>query len=476
MTGTPGPMSPPPLHRMPGLDEWRGILVLIVVAAHFLTFKMADLFTGGYQVVEPLGPPGPGLLAGLMPGRQQADSLLVLGWAFDPASVDGPGVASVEVAFGDGPFRPAFLGLPTPGLAAENPARLRAGWSVSWPSPPTGESRVQVRLRAPDGRVFTRTGRLTWPGGKAPILWPAVAAQAAVDGFFVISGFLITLILIRTQGRPGFLRVFWARRALRILPLAWLMVAAAWFLSPATRSLLPAYAFFYANYLVEVVPGLAPMWSLAVEEQFYLVFPLLVALVPRHRLWVLVGGLVLAGTAARLLTVHFTVDGLYIAQPTTQLRAVALALGAWLAVVREGLAPRPRACAAVFAVWAFLLAVVPGTDTLFTIRGRLGLLDPVGLLGSLGVLAWLVAHPIPPHRVLRWVGVRCYGFYLLHVPLLILVQGWIPGAPTAVFLLAWFASLVVAAGLSFRFLERPFLALAPDYPRGEERVLAPAAV
>jgi peptidoglycan/LPS O-acetylase OafA/YrhL len=139
----------------------------------------------------------------------------------------------------------------------------------------------------------------------------SAAGWVGVDLFFVLSGFLITELLLEARGRPGGLRRFWLRRACRILPLAYAFLALV-FLSPIWRreSWHPALAaeqiWFWSytnNWLALWRPSLdhgvlGHFWSLAIEEQFYLVWPIVTLLLaPRYlaRLCLLVLGASLIG-------------------------------------------------------------------------------------------------------------------------------------------------------------------------------------
>ena len=113
-----------------------------------------------------------------------------------------------------------------------------------------------------------------------------------VDFFFVLSGFLITTLLLREEARNGrfSLAGFYRRRILRIVPVYFLVVATAavWWIGARGQeqwwALLPYYFAFLANFLEGDIPLLAPTWSLSVEEQFYMVWPLLMLLLPVSRL------------------------------------------------------------------------------------------------------------------------------------------------------------------------------------------------
>lgn len=131
--------------------------------------------------------------------------------------------------------------------------------------------------------VFLRT-----PGGQEGHWAHAHGGWMGVDLFFVISGYLITSILLRSRANPRQLSMFWARRALRILPLAFLYLAILMLLAPRD----PLHIgfgdfddwwlyFAYLGNLHIVADGWQPpvlmiLWSLAVEEQFYLLWPLAV--------------------------------------------------------------------------------------------------------------------------------------------------------------------------------------------------------
>jgi peptidoglycan/LPS O-acetylase OafA/YrhL len=155
-----------------------------------------------------------------------------------------------------------------------------------------------------------------------------------VQLFFALSGFLITAGLLDSRGSPHFFRDFYAKRALRIVPLYYtvlfvLLVLLPWLASPPApfSSAHQAPLWFFAANWVESLPyGFAHFWSLAVEEQFYLVWPLVVVgLAPRGLLraclWIAAGALLLRGALAAYGVASWT---LYV---NTACRMDALALG-----------------------------------------------------------------------------------------------------------------------------------------------------
>jgi peptidoglycan/LPS O-acetylase OafA/YrhL len=324
-------------------------------------------------------------------------------------------------------------------------------------------------------------------------LGPAVAAGrsamglmwSGVDLFFVLSGFLIAGILIDHRDASNYFRVFYLRRAGRILPL-YILVLALFVLfasGPLSRSAsfswlfadpLPmwSYASFTQNVLMGLrgdygPHGLGITWSLAVEEQFYLVLPLLIYVLPRRAL---VFALALGVASAPVLR-HLS-PGFH-AFVNTPWRADSLLSGALLAV----LVRRPSFVAAVrrrrFALASVFAVFVAGAAVL-TFRpepfGSLVHLWLAGLYSTLVLLAFL-GDETPAGRVLArpalvWVGQRSYGIYLFHQAVSGLLHGAIRHRPPQIqtpadagITLAALAVTLALAALSYRFFESPLLRL-----------------
>jgi peptidoglycan/LPS O-acetylase OafA/YrhL len=313
--------------------------------------------------------------------------------------------------------------------------------------------------------------------------------------FFTLSGYLITDLLLSrwlATGRPH-LANFWVRRARRLLPALFVMLAivTAWvtLLDRARladlRGAVAAAATYSSNWYL-IVQGqsyfsrFAPpqpldhLWSLAVEEQFYLIWPwLLLAglyFIRRRRSagavrWLALPTLVLAAGSAALMWIlyHPAVDPTRVYEGTDT-RACGLLIGAALAMVwSSGTAGRARRTVArVLDVPAVLgLAVIAvmiwrvGQYSTFLYHGGLVLLAfataavlaaavcPGSLVGA--ALGW---------RPLRWIGVRSYGIYLWHYPVIVLTTPANSGEdlPRAVWQIA--ASIGIAA-LSWKFVEEP---------------------
>ena len=311
-----------------------------------------------------------------------------------------------------------------------------------------------------------------------------------VGVFFVLSGYLITDLLLAEREREGAIALgrFWLRRARRLLPALWVMlvVVTLWiaFLAPAqvagVRGDLVAallyfsnwwYAFQHVSYFASFgAPSpLGHLWSLAVEEQFYLIWPLLLILATRwvRRRWLLVGVVVAGVVASAWAMATLVQPG---SDPTrvyegTDTRAFQLLIGAALAFVwpsRRLTGPisalRRRGLDALGAVgMAVIVVMVMDTNEYetFLYRGGMVILS----LATVAVVA-VLAHPstlldrilgAPP---LRWIGVRSYGIYLWHYPIIVLTSP-VVGTAGPLLTLAQVGATLAVAALSWRFVEEP---------------------
>jgi peptidoglycan/LPS O-acetylase OafA/YrhL len=312
-----------------------------------------------------------------------------------------------------------------------------------------------------------------------------------VQLFFVLSGFLITGLLLDSRGRPGALRVFWVRRVLRIFPLYYAVLLGVTVIAPLLFTMqgpfdlrYRAWYWVYLNNWVEPwgreVPAFSPFWSLAVEEQFYLVWPALaLTLKPRTLLRVCVA---LAVAALLVRT------GLVVAQQPplaayklTVARMDALTLGSAAAIVLRDeallarVAPQLRRIAASMVVllagmWPFTRGfngALPVVETvgygalslLFTSVVLLVAVEPRGALARAASRPWM-----------RWLGKYSYAIYVFQVPIAYLVyrpfEATINGRPAGPALGAFLALQTLVAGLSlaaallsWNLLEHPALAL-----------------
>lgn len=183
------------------------------------------------------------------------------------------------------------------------------------------------------------------PGGYRGALPPGIAAVVGigwigVDLFFVLSGFLITGILVDSResgvSLREYIRGFFVRRALRILPLYVVLLAAASLAFPQFGGYWMISSLFLSNYAhafgVEVPDFAGVLWSLCVEEHFYLIFPWVVWLAPRSALTVLLVSVIVITPALRALGWHCGLSVPEVIYPQTQFRIDGLAFGGVIAL------------------------------------------------------------------------------------------------------------------------------------------------
>ncbi|MGZ0711739.1 acyltransferase family protein (plasmid) [Coraliomargarita sp. W4R53] len=322
-----------------------------------------------------------------------------------------------------------------------------------------------------------------------------------VDVFFVISGFLITSLLLREHSLTGKIALvpFWQRRARRLLPalavvitvcstLAWLVGGDV--LNRLGAQVLGAATFSYnwlsitgdTGYFAASTPELfRNFWSLAVEEQFYLLWPLVLPLfflLPRAWARVAVAlGLALASAVWMGMVVLGTSD-VTRAYFGTDTHAFGLLIGVAAAFAMTELkrvdAALLRASAARTITGAFgivglagivALALVPAGDDAATFPGAL-------LGASVCTVAVIVAGVWPRSWLgprldiapMRWIGARSYGIYLWHWPLLVLAVAAFEGAGPESGVPLWISVMVLVvtigvSALSYRYLEEPIRTL-----------------
>src|SRR5579875_263937 len=141
----------------------------------------------------------------------------------------------------------------------------------------------------------------TVPAALRPVLQIADLGSYGVDVFFVLSGFLITSLLLLDRGDPFFFRNFYWKRVLRIQPVYMLHLLAAWFLLPGSHGYVLLALIFLVNFdgLLHI-PDVGPAWTLSIEEQFYLLWPQVVRRVSIANIYRTAAGLIAFSLTARL--------------------------------------------------------------------------------------------------------------------------------------------------------------------------------
>jgi peptidoglycan/LPS O-acetylase OafA/YrhL len=341
-------------------------------------------------------------------------------------------------------------------------------------------------------------------------MWPLKQAHQPVwallqlgwmlmDWFFVMSGFLITGILLDSKSKTDYYAPFYLRRALRIFPLYYFVItvvtaAAVLLREPALGGMSrawgsPGWFFVYLGNIPAAWTGhwplgawssYIPLWSLQLEEQFYLLLPVLVRNVQvgilKRVLWVLV-----CFSPMLRIAIYFWNPANTLAQYVLlPAHMEGLALGGLIAIrFREGAWNiHPGKLTKKTLVWIGI-AVVSG------VLGRYDHMQPwnrtVGILlssiASAYLVLWLIVHrdsrqtALLRAGVVKYLGKISYGIYLLHWPVAALLSGvflWLglgPLTDSFLRLALVLACSIAFAGLSWRFFESPFLRFAkPSKP------------
>jgi peptidoglycan/LPS O-acetylase OafA/YrhL len=296
-----------------------------------------------------------------------------------------------------------------------------------------------------------------------------------VDLFFAISGFLVTTLLLKEYRRTGTvsLRDFYMRRTLRIFPLYFAVLAAYCLLvfvtlkgTPKAREFwanLPAFLTYTSNWFVSLENGgrngvtFYFAWSLATEEQFYLLWPALLVLALKWR--PSVGAPVAVATA--LLLVQFLGEAFApgnFAGTVMRSLAPAILFGVIFAVLMND----ARCFRAVYAVlghrWVAPLAALAMLACLaFGAPWRVGSFAMAVLVASVCIREDTWLHPLLRLRPLVYIGTISYGVYLMHMLCANVARKAIGEQFGTVVFLATVPLVIGVAAVSYRFFERPIL-------------------
>ena len=344
--------------------------------------------------------------------------------------------------------------------------------------------RDRARFSNLDGLRFICISMVLWHHNPFP---SAGAAQIfkrgflGVDFFFVLSGFLITTLLLRemAQSKAFSLRNFYIRRIIRIIPVYFFVVSAVATYHIVIKGryelleLLPYYYLFLSNFLTDHIPLLTVTWSLSVEEQYYMLWPFLLLLLPLRFLAPVCLSLIalnVAGAIGVFGTSTLRFGYLHFHLPTATYAPILM--GSLAALWLHNRASFKRLYVVAHNRYTAVLA------GLFLIGYlQLGALDVVGLpnliihLTMTFILIALVIQedtPLAPfltHPMVKRVGMVSYGIYLYHLialDLVLRVQSALGPLPFWLVLIAYSTLAYIMAEISFRTLEAWFQRFRPQ--------------
>jgi len=294
-----------------------------------------------------------------------------------------------------------------------------------------------------------------------------------VDIFFVLSGFLITRILLEDKRQHRYsLARFYAKRTLRIFPIFYLSLLLCALIFALPKMELIANAFYVSNYYYAFHDEVSPLrhtWSLSVEEQFYLVWPLALYFIPIKRVGAVlvsvVPVIVLASLAISYVSVDESVFGQFVTRGV-MFRMLSLGAGGLLAfhVLRLRAVPlRLIVIAAGAGLAGHILSLFLDTYA----RSIIGLFSMSLLATSIFLLAyvghergWMISRILLESRPIVYLGKISYGIYLYHFMILYALDARGSGNPDGVSLATWMTFVflaVVVPALSYRYIESPLL-------------------
>ncbi|THV43472.1 acyltransferase family protein [Glycomyces buryatensis] len=392
-----------------------------------------------------------------------------------PLTTTGPSSAQRPTAPGPYPPRPPYRQTePAPHPAAPRPRETPRWEGMGFRPDIQGLRAIAVGLV-----LLSHAGFPGFAGG-----------YVGVDVFFVLSGFLITSLLVKEVFETGRISLagFYARRARRILPAASAVVIAtvigAWLWFPITRfEAVMQDAFTVIVYIVnyrfiaesteylnadQMPSPFQQYWSLAVEEQFYVVWPLLligllflVGRAPRRFLGAAIGFSVVIFVVTLILSVLITEQSQPTAYYAAHTRAWELAGGAFLALTLPTWKKLPAALAWVFAIGGLGAIIAsglmyseetafPGYTALAPVLGTMAVIMAGTAQGKNAVTSLLGTQPF------QFVGKISYSLYLWHWPILILAPLALDVEPRLMLNLVLLAGTFAAAQLSYAYIEEPF--------------------
>jgi len=323
---------------------------------------------------------------------------------------------------------------------------------------------------------FTSIIPAGWGAGVLLLYRASVWGRTGVDLFFVLSGFLITSLLIEARPDTSYYHDFYWKRALRILPLYAVCLLAVLLLYPGSRGYVLLSALFISNFSsVLHVSSNGPFWTLAIEEQFYLLWPTVVRRrsIAQVQNWAVCVGM--AAVLLRLLAASFGHYNYYL----TFLRCDGLALGAFLACRYKN--TRPESTTTPRETWMILLGILIGAALCM-----LGMVTGAGpramafsaageqtgttlLYGS--IVAFLIRYSgtrglaLLRSKLLTFFGLISYAMYMMHLYVLEQydrLRGPLAAGDTSAYIVRFAAVLAITMALcivSRYLIELPAISL-----------------
>ena len=331
--------------------------------------------------------------------------------------------------------------------------------------------------------------------------WPSVSplhtlAQALTEGgqfgvplFFVLSAFLVTHLLLIERERTGTISIrdFIVRRSLRIWPLYYLLIAtcgvcvASGIQAPGLVPLWPkallAYGLFSGDFLhMAIAPTiLGPLWSLSIEEKFYLIWPTVLKRLRVSDLRLVATGIIAVGLLSRALSApHLTLLPFWVF-PLNHLDS--FGYGILLATLPIGPSRKGSGWWIAFLLGGFGVAQLMGSYL-----ARPGVENTVGLSVSMGIASMIAAvflymvrgseSGLLTIRPMRELGKRTYAAYVLHFIPCHIATVIVPNHLSLAYLGAQLVAFTVTLGLaraSYRWIESPFLRLKYKFERVASR-------
>ena len=319
--------------------------------------------------------------------------------------------------------------------------------------------------------------------------WLLAAKEAGAFGldlFFALSAYLITELLLREYANRGSFSVsaFYVRRALRIWPLYFTFLALTVFVIPA---ILPAerfgsiyivsFALFFGNWVCAAM-GIpfsvaGPLWSISIEEQFYIGWPLLLRLFGIGLVKQLAIAMLVLAVVTRVLLAVIGVEhpGVWC---NTIARLDPIALGAILAFTLKGRAPEIRnavrvvMCVAALASWWLIAKYLEQAGPTSVVTFGVSAVASVMLLTAV-LRTETPLLRVPPLSWLVYLGRISYGLYVFHLFALAFVMQFAVSLGFELRILLSFLLTVALAAASYRLLEQPFLKLKKRFSYGSSR-------